>query len=97
MYSNEEFLLELLSEAAYVTAQDLQKVKTSKKGQESTLETLIKTGVVSDEQVAQLVASNSGMEYVDLNGFSANPALKTLVPVEVALTEQTRAFKRISF
>ena len=85
MYSNEEFLLELLSEAAYITAQDLQKVKASRKGQESTLETLIKTGVVSDEQVAQLVASNSGMEYVDLNGYSAGPTLKLLVPVEVAL------------
>ncbi|MFM2177914.1 MAG: hypothetical protein RL015_2012 [Verrucomicrobiota bacterium] len=85
MYSNEDFLLELLTEAAYVTPQDLQQVKTSRKGQESTLDTLIKTGIVSDEQIAQLVASNSGMEYVDLHGFSANPLLKTAVPAEVAL------------
>ncbi|MEQ1749269.1 MAG: GspE/PulE family protein [Prosthecobacter sp.] len=85
MYSNEEFLLELLTEAGYVTAQDLQQVKASRKGQETPLETLIKTGIITDEQVAQLVASNSGMEYVDLNGYSASPVLKTLVPVEVSL------------
>ena len=60
MYSNEEFLLELLTEAGYVTAQDLQQVKASRKGQETPLETLIKTGIITDEQVAQLVASNSG-------------------------------------
>jgi type IV pilus assembly protein PilB len=40
----------------------------SKKQGESVLETLIKTGIVSDEQVAQTVAVNSGMEYIDLNG-----------------------------
>ncbi len=85
MYSNEEFLLELLTEAGYVTAQDLQQVKASRKGQETPLETLIKTGIITDEQVAQLVASNSGMEYVDLNGYSASPVLKTLVSVEVSL------------
>ena len=81
MYSNEEFLLELLTEAGYVTSQNLQQVKASRKGQETTLETLLKTGVVSDEQLAQLVSSNSGMEFVDLHGFQGNAMLKTLIPV----------------
>lgn len=85
MYSNEDFLIELLSEAGYLTPQDLQQAKINKKGQETPLETLIKTGVVSDEQLAQLVASNSGMEYVDLHGFSANPAMAGLVPLETAI------------
>ncbi len=85
MYSNEDFLIELLTEAGYVSAQDLQQAKINKKGLETPLETLIKTGVVSDEQLAQLVASNSGMEYVDLHGFTVNPAMKALVPVETAI------------
>ncbi|HCN28827.1 MAG TPA: type II secretion system protein E, partial [Verrucomicrobiales bacterium] len=84
MYSNEEYLLELLTEAGLVMESDLQKVKTTKKPNESTLEGLIKTGVVSDEQVAQTVAVNSGMEFIDLHGFAASPQLKTLVPMEVA-------------
>jgi len=82
MYSNEEFLLELLTEAGYVTAQSIQQAKGQKKGTETPLETMVKTGVVSDEQIAQLVASNSGMEYVDLHGFPADPMLKTLITLE---------------
>jgi len=82
MYSNEEFLLELLTEAGYVTPQSIQQAKGQKKGNETPLETMVKTGVVSDEQIAQLVASNSGMEYVDLHGFAADPMLKTLVTLE---------------
>jgi type IV pilus assembly protein PilB len=84
MYSNEDFLIELLTEAGYISASDLQQAKINKKGQETPLTTLIKTGVVNEEQLAQLVASNSGMEYVDLHGFQANPALKTLVSMDLA-------------
>lgn len=84
MYSNEEYLLELLTEAGLVMESDLQKIKTTKKPNESLLEGLIKTGVVSDEQVAQTVAVNSGMEYIDLQGYAASPHLKSLVPMEVA-------------
>ncbi len=84
MYSNEDFLIELLTEAGYVSPQDLQQAKINKKGQETPLTTLIKTGVVNEEQLAQLVASNSGMEYVDLHGFPANPALRTLVALDIA-------------
>jgi len=84
MYSNEEYLLELLTESGLVSDRDIQQTKTTKKPTETLLECLIKTGVVSDEQVAQTVAVNSGMEYIDLHGFVANPAFKGLVPMAVA-------------
>ena len=84
MYSNEEYLLELLTESGLIIDQDIQKAKTTKKVNESILVCLIKTGVISDEQVAQTVAVNSGMEYVDLHGFEASPALKTLVSKDIA-------------
>ncbi|HYF34753.1 MAG TPA: ATPase, T2SS/T4P/T4SS family [Prosthecobacter sp.] len=84
MYSNEEYLIQLLEEAGLITTSDLQTVKNKKKPTETLLEGLIKTGVVSDEQVAQTVAVNSGMEYVDLHGFGGSPELKAMVPQEVA-------------
>lgn len=84
MYSNEEYLLELLTESGLISDSDIQKAKATKKPTETLLECLIKTGIVSDEQVAQTVAVNSGMEYVDLHGFAANPALRGLVPMNVA-------------
>ncbi len=85
MYSNEKYLLELLQESGLLVERDIQGVAASKKPGESVLETLIKTGIVSDEQVAQTVAVNSGMEYIELQGFAPPPSLKGLVPVEVAI------------
>jgi type IV pilus assembly protein PilB len=41
--------------------------------------------VVSDEQVAQTVAVNAGMEYVDLNGFEPHSGLRALISLDVAL------------
>jgi type IV pilus assembly protein PilB len=84
MYQNETYVLELLQEAGLLTERDIQGVTSTKKPGESVIELLIKTGAISDEQVAQNVAVNSGMEYVDLNGYEPHPGLKSLVPLEVA-------------
>jgi len=84
-YSNEEYLIELLLEAGLIDDRAVQTARGTKKPNESLIDTLIKTGVVSDEQVAQNVAVNSGMEYVDLTGYAPTPDLKDLVPVETAL------------
>lgn len=84
MYQNETYVLELLQEAGLLTERDIQGVTATKKPGESVIELLIKTGAISDEQVAQNVAVNSGMEYVDLNGYEPHPGLKSLVPLEVA-------------
>jgi type IV pilus assembly protein PilB len=75
MYQNETYVLELLQEAGLLTERDIQGVTSTKKPGESVIELLIKSGAISDEQVAQNVAVNSGMEH---------PGLKSLVPLEVA-------------
>jgi type IV pilus assembly protein PilB len=84
MYSNEDFLLELLREAGMVTEQDLEHVHKTKKPAETLIEGLIKSGVVSEEDVARTMAVNSGMEFVDLTGFAPPADLKMVVPEEAA-------------
>ncbi|WP_395748610.1 GspE/PulE family protein [Prosthecobacter sp.] len=84
MYSNEAYLLEQLLENGLLTERDIQQAKTGLKPGDSVVAVLVKSATVSDEQIARLVAVNSGMEYVDLHGFEASPALKSLVPVDVA-------------
>ncbi|MBX7211312.1 MAG: Flp pilus assembly complex ATPase component TadA [Verrucomicrobiaceae bacterium] len=84
-YSNEEYLIELLLEAGLLDERAVQQARGTKKPSESVIDTLIKTGVVSDEQIAQNVAVNSGMEYVDLTGFAPLTESKELVPLDVAL------------
>ncbi len=85
MYSNEEYLLELLQEAGLLEERDVAQAQSNKKPNDSLIAYLVKTGVVGDEQVAQIVAVNSGMEYVDLHGYTPHQGLKDLVPLDVAL------------
>ncbi len=84
MYSNEDFLLELLRESGMVTDQDLEHVNKTKKPQETLIEALIKSGVVSEEDVARTMAVNSGMEFVDLTGYVPPADVKLSVPEDAA-------------
>ncbi len=84
MYSNEAYLLEQLQESGLLEDREIQQAKSGLKPGESTVDVLIKTGVLSDEQVARTVAVNAGMEYLDLDGFEAHPSLKDLMNVDLA-------------
>src|SRR5437762_1672587 len=83
MYSNEDFLLDLLRESGHVTEQDINHARNTKKPAESLIEGLIKAGVVSEEDVARSMAVNSGMEFVDLAGYVPPPDIKLAVPEDV--------------
>jgi len=85
MYSNEAYLLEQLQESGLLSEHDVQQAQTSLKPGESAVAILIKSGVISDEQIAQTVAVSSGMEYVDLHGFEPHAGLKELVGVDIAI------------
>jgi len=84
MYSNEEYLLTLLQEAGLVGDKEIANAKGIKKPTETLLEAMIKSGIVNDEQVAQTLAVNSGMEFVDLHGYVTSQDMKAVVPEEVA-------------
>ncbi|TLD72133.1 type II/IV secretion system protein [Phragmitibacter flavus] len=84
MYSNEDFLLELLQENGLVSNQQLTHARGTMKPSETLIEGLIKSGVVTEEDVAQTMAVNSGMEFLDLAGRAVDPEMKTAVPEDVA-------------
>lgn len=83
MYSNDDYLLELLLESGNVDPGIVQEAQASK-GRRSALDYLLETGHVSEEIAAQTMAMNSGMEYVDLAGFVPDAAILELLPAEVA-------------
>ena len=84
MYSNDDYLIDLLQESGFVSPEDVQDAQSGK-GKRSTLEFLLDAGKVSEEVVAQTMATNSGMEYVDLNGFVPEAVLLESVPSEIAI------------
>lgn len=83
MYSNDDYLLDLLTEAGNLTQDEVGEALANK-GRRTALEYLIETSRVSEEVVAQTMAVNSGMEFADLSGFVPDPGTLELVEAEVA-------------
>lgn len=85
MYSNESYLLELLQEAQLVTPAAMEDVRHKKKSQESTIEALLSLNLLTDETIAQTLAENAGMEYVDLKRLDVNPGVASRLPADAAV------------
>jgi type IV pilus assembly protein PilB len=83
VYSNDDYLLELLVESGNLDPIIVSDAHASK-GRRTALEYLLETGHVSEEIVAQTMALNSGMEFVDLSEFTPDAGTLELLPAEVA-------------
>lgn len=88
MYSNEDYILELLQESGYVDQQQVHLAMTSPRGSMSVLEFMLDQGKVQEEQVAQVMAVNAGMEFVDLKTFVPDANLLGLVDADTAIKYQ---------
>jgi type IV pilus assembly protein PilB len=84
VYSNDDYLLELLQESGNVSPEDVHDAQQMK-GRRTALEYLIESGRLSEEIAAQTMAMNSGMEFQDLSGFVPEAATLELVPADVAV------------
>ena len=85
MYSNESYLLELLQEAQLVTPAAMEDVRHKKKSQESTIDALLSLNLLTDETIAQTLAENAGMDYVDLKRLDVNPAVAMRLAADAAV------------
>ena len=85
MYANEPYLLELLQEAHLFDAAALEDVNHKKKSTESVLEALISLNLIPDENVAEVLANNAGMEYVDLGKMEIDPSVSSHVSGDSAV------------
>jgi type IV pilus assembly protein PilB len=84
VYSNEDYLTELITEAGLLSHDDIAHARTQMNGAESVIEKLISDNVLTEEQVAQVCAQASSMEYVDLANATVDASLFEAVPEEVA-------------
>ncbi|MGB0774790.1 MAG: GspE/PulE family protein [Akkermansiaceae bacterium] len=84
MYSNEDYLLELLTEAGLVTAEEIEAIRGQLRGRESVIERLIGGNHVSEEQVARVCAENSSMDFIDVAHTPIAPDVFEKVSDEIA-------------
>ncbi len=84
MYSNEEYLIDLLKDANVLTQEDIDAAKTAKKARETVLDSLIAKGKLSEKQVARFCAENASMPFVDLSETPIDPNVIELISPEIA-------------
>ena len=84
VYSNEDYLLELIVESGLITHDEIAAARSQLKGSESVIEHLITGNRLTEEQVAQVCAQSSSMEFVELRGATIDPELFNQISEEVA-------------
>jgi len=83
--SNDDYVLQLLQEQGYVSLAQVEAVLNSIKQEgETTLDILIQTGAVTEDDVLAMIAAQFGMEYVHVNADAIEPAVKDVISSEVA-------------
>ena len=84
MFSNEDYIIQLLLEAGLISQTDLTAARAAKSSRETVLEYLLREFVVKEEDVSRTMAVNAGMEFVDLAEFVPTGDLLEALPIEVA-------------
>ena len=89
MYSNQDYLSELLVEGGIVTPEEIEKARGGLGPNQGVVDLLVVMGDVSEEQVAQTIAVSAGTDYVDINHIPIMP--NVLEAVEVSVAQRFRA------
>lgn len=89
MYSNQDYLSELLVEGGIVTPEEIEKARGGLGPNQGVVDLLVVMGDVSEEQVAQTIAASAGTDYVDINLVPIMPTV--LEAVEVSVAQRFRA------
>lgn len=88
VFSNEDYLLQLLTESGLVSDHVIDSVRQSS-GSASVIEKLIQQGHVGQAEVAQVLASSNSLPYVDLAQLTVPPHVANSVPDEIARRYKT--------
>ena len=88
MFSNEDYLLQLLTEAGLVSDSTIAAARSSR-GSSSVIEKLVQSGQISQEDVAGILASSNALEYFDLANATISPDVANSITDEVARRYKT--------
>jgi type II secretory ATPase GspE/PulE/Tfp pilus assembly ATPase PilB-like protein len=88
MPANDEYVIEILKDVGLVTQEQLEELG-GRTGGLHLVENLVKEGIVSAEDVARTLASQNGMDYIDLAHVTPSPELVCLLTPELARRYKT--------
>jgi type II secretory ATPase GspE/PulE/Tfp pilus assembly ATPase PilB-like protein len=88
MPANDEYVIEILKDVGLVTQEQLEELG-GRTGGLHLVENLVKEGIVSAEDIARTLASQNGMDYIDLAQVTPSPELVGLLTPEIARRYKT--------
>jgi len=83
VYSNEDYLLELLTEAGLLTEDMIQTARDQITGKERIVEYFVRNNTLTEEQIAQVSAQSASMEFIDLAHTPIPPDVFEAIPEDV--------------
>ena len=84
MFSNEDYLAELLTEAGLVSVDDVDRARNTLYGAETLIEHLLSHTTLTQEGVAQTLALNAGIAFVRLMDVTFEPSITEAITEETA-------------
>jgi len=84
VFSNEDYLAELLSEAGMVSSDEIARARSALSGNETIIEHLLAHTSLSEEDVAKTLASNAGIPFIRLEEVTFDPSITQTIPDDVA-------------
>ncbi len=84
MFSNEDYLAELLAEAGMVSADDVANARNALSGSETIIEHLLAHTHLTQEDVAQTLAANAGIAFVRLTDVTFAPGITESISDDTA-------------
>ncbi|MES2657433.1 MAG: ATPase, T2SS/T4P/T4SS family [Verrucomicrobiota bacterium] len=84
MFSNEDYLAELLAEAGMVSYDDVANARNSLSGGETIVEHLLAHTALTQDNVAKTLAANAGIPFIRLSDVAFDPGITETVTDDVA-------------
>ncbi len=84
MAANDDYILEILQETGLVTRSQLDQARNDRRSDESVADTLIRQGVLTQEDEMRALAAHAAMEFVDLSQITIPEEVIQQVPREHA-------------
>ncbi len=84
MSSNDEYIIDILKDVGLLTQKQVDKANSQIEGEQSTVDALIASEILTKEDVARTLAAHSNIDFVDLSQVTIADDVIKLVPEEVA-------------
>ena len=85
MTSNDEYVIQLLTESGYLTQEQVQAAAQSMKAEnETTLDVLVAGGAIGEDEVLGTIADQFGLKYCHINAEAISEEAVKAIPEDIA-------------